>query len=139
LKTLISFNAATQLSILLFALVILFHAAILVGIIFFDYAPIDFLWGGRMKTPEELLVFEILSLIVSSFCLVVVLIKSDRLRVPSLKRMSGFILWVLFILFLLNTVGNIFAKTSFEKLFSIVTIALAILCLRLAMEKESST
>lgn len=34
-------------------------------------------------------------------------------------------LWVFFILFLLNTVGNLLAKTTFEKWFALVTLLLA--------------
>ena len=45
-------------------------------------------------------------------------------------------MWVLFLLFLLNTVGNIFAKTTFEQSFAILTAMAALLCLRLAVEKR---
>lgn len=44
--------------------------------------------------------------------------------------------WILFVLFLLNTFGNIFAKTTFEKFFAVITFVLAILSLRLALEKQ---
>jgi hypothetical protein len=36
-------------------------------------------------------------------------------------------LWTFLILFSLNTVGNIFAETNFEKFFTLVTLAFAIL------------
>jgi len=122
---------------ILFALIALFHAGIIVGILFFDFVPLDFLWGGRMETKEELLIFEIISLVVAVFCILVVLIKSGKLHAPPLKKVSGAVLWILFGLFLLNTVGNVLAKTNFEKSFAIVTMALAFLCLRLALEREN--
>ena len=137
MRQLISFKKAVQWCLILFGAIMLFHAFIIGGIIFFDFAPVEFLWGGRMETKEELLVFEFLSFAVVVLCFFVVLIKSGRISAPRLKKASGVILWILFVLFLLNTVGNIFAKTTFEKSFAIVTIVLAIFCLRLAVEREN--
>jgi len=37
------------------------------------------------------------------------------------------ILWVFLTIFLLNTIGNLFAKTNFEKYFSILTLVFALL------------
>ena len=136
MRQIINFRLAALLSLIIFGFTLFFHAAIIGGIVFFDYAPVDFLWGGRMETRDELLVFEIISLVVVGLCILVVLIKSGRIVAPGLKRASGIILWLLFVLFLLNTIGNMLAKSSFEKFFSIVTMALAALCLRMAMEKE---
>jgi len=58
MKKLISFRRAIQFSLILFGLLILFHLLIIVGIVLFDYVPIDFLWGGRMETREQLLGLE---------------------------------------------------------------------------------
>lgn len=90
-----------------------------------------------MTTKRELLVFEIISLAIGALCLIVVLIKSDKLRAPGFKKAAGVILWILFVLFPLNTIGNVVAKTTFEKSFAVVTAILAMLCLRLALEKET--
>ncbi len=121
------------MSILLFGLLILFHLSIVIGIVIFDFVPVDFLWGGRMETREQLLGFEIISLLIMALCLFIVLVKAEKVKLPGLMRSVGIALWILFILFLLNTIGNIFAKTTFEKLFSIITATLAILSLRLAL------
>jgi hypothetical protein len=103
--------------------------------VLFDFAPIDFLWGGRMETKEQLLGFEIISFIVMVLCFFIVLVRTEGIRIPALTGVSRIALWILSILFLVNTIGNIFANTTFEKIFALFTVALAVLCLRLALEK----
>lgn len=136
MKKLLSFDKALQGSLILFGLLNLFHLAIIIGIVFFNYAPVDYLWGGRMETKEQLLSYEIISLVVAFVCLLIVLIKSGRIHLPKLSGVVRIALWVLFVLFALNTVGNLLARTTFEKLFAIVTFLLALFCLRLALEKR---
>lgn len=131
----IPFNLAVKISLIVFGMFIIFHFAIISGILFFDFVPIDYLWGGRMETQEQLLGFEFISLLVIVFCYLVVLVRSKRIFLPKLLGASRVILWILFVLFFFNTLGNIFAQTNFEKLFAIVTAVLAILCLRMALEK----
>lgn len=136
MKKLMSFKIATNLSLLLFGLFILFHLSIIIGIVFFDYVPVDFLWGGRMETKAQLLSFEIVSLLIMAFCIFIVLIKSKRINTPRLLKSANISLWILLVLFTLNTVENFFAKTTFENFFAIITAILAILCFRLAIEKH---
>jgi hypothetical protein len=135
MKKIISFKLATQISLFLFILLILFHLSIVNGIVIFNIVPIDFLWGGRMETKEQLLGFEIISLIITALSLFIILIKSEKVKLSGLMRAAEIGVWILFLLFLLNTIGNIFAKTTFERYFVIPTGILAILCLRLALEK----
>ncbi len=136
MKNLISFKVATKLSLVIFSLLALFHLAIIIGIVLFDYAPIEFLWGGRMETKSQLLGFEFISFFVTTLSIMAVLIHSNRIQAPKLKNLARICLWVLFVIFVLNTLGNALAETSFEKSFSIVTATLAILCLRQAIESK---
>jgi hypothetical protein len=137
MKKIISFKLATQISQFMFILLILFHLSIVIGIVIFNIVPIDFLWGGRMETKEQLLGFEIISLIITALCLFIIMIKSEKVKIPGLMRAAEIAVWILVILFFLNTIGNIFAKTTFERYFVIPTGILAILCLRLALEKTN--
>ena len=137
MKKLISFERAIQLSQTLFGLFILFHLAIIFGILFFDFVPLDFVWGGRMQTREQLLSFEVISLLIMSLCFLIVLIRSGKIKLPKMAGVIRIALWVLFLLFSLNTIGNILAKTTFEKFFAVITLVLALLCLRLALEKNN--
>ncbi|KYG83115.1 hypothetical protein AWW67_06750 [Roseivirga seohaensis] len=138
MKNLISFKVATNLSLVIFSLLALFHLAIIIGIVLFHYAPIEFLWGGRMETKNQLLGFEFISFFVTTLSIMAVLIHSNRTKAPKLKNTARICLWVLFIIFVLNTLGNALAETSFEKSFSIVTAILAILCLRQAIESRKN-
>ena len=137
MKKLISFKLAAQLSWALFGLLILFHLAVIIGILLFDYVPIDFLWGGRMESKAQLLNFEIFSLGVIALSFFIVLVRSERIQIPSLLGVAKVGTWVLFVLFLLNTLGNILAKRAFEKSFAIITALLSVLCLRLAIESTT--
>jgi hypothetical protein len=139
MRKLISFEWATQLGLLLFGLFILFHLSVVIGIVFFDFVPVDFLWGGRLQSKGQLLGFEVISLIVMALCCFVVLIRSERIHLPRMVGVASIILWILFFLFLLNTIGNIMARTTFEKFFSIVTVCLAFLCLRLALGENQDS
>ena len=134
MRSFISFSKAVQIVIPLFVLMMLFHLTILVGITAFDVVPLDFLWGGRMSSKEELLLFELFSLIISGICLLIVLIRAGRIKLPALLKASRIALWLLTVLFFLNTLGNLVAKTAFEKSFSLLTLVLALLCLRIALE-----
>ncbi len=54
-------------------------------------------------------------------------------RPPLLLRI---IFWLMFFLFSLNTLGNLMAESMFEKaLFTPVTLILAVLCLRIVLDK----
>jgi hypothetical protein len=107
--------------------------AVITGVIFFDYAPIKFLWGGKIKTADELLKFESISLIVSVFCTIVILIRSQSLN-SILIDFSRVVVWLLFIFLMFNTIGNLIAESSFEKFFALITAILSLLCLRMALE-----
>jgi hypothetical protein len=107
--------------------------------VLFNYIPIDYLWGGKMKTEEQLLIFEMISLTLISLCLILVMIKSKKKFFPELKKLAGIGMWIFFILFLLNTVGNLFAQTTLEKFFALATGLLALLFLRLAMENNTNS
>lgn len=83
MRSFISFSKAVQIVIPVFVLMMLFHLTILVGITVFDVVPLDFLWGGRMSSKEELLLFELFSFIISGICLLIVLIRSERIKLPA--------------------------------------------------------
>lgn len=100
----------------------LFHLLILIRII-----PFEITWGGRLKTVEEMYVFETLSILINSFFIFVLLQKGEYIRYFMSKKLVSVVLWFFFVLFALNTVGNVFAKTNFEKLFTILTLLCAIL------------
>ena len=118
-----------------FSVFMVFHIAIIISIIFLDVIPVDYLWGGQLKTKDELFIFELISILVQTICLLYVLLYKKYF---SEKTTGKIIAWILFIIFSFNTVGNILAKTLFEKiLFTPVTLCLSLLMLRIVLIKKT--
>ncbi len=117
-------NSRTAINICLgiVAVVTVFHLCILVKII-----PYEITWGGRLKNDSEMYVFETISIAINLILGVVLLVKGRYVKQVLSKRLVQIVLWIFLVLFLLNTVGNLFAETVFEKSLSLLTLALAIL------------
>ena len=102
--------------------VMLFHLCIL-----FKIVPYGMTWGGRLTNATEMYVFEGISIILNFVLGIALLIKGNYLKQMMPLKMVHVILWVFLILFALNTVGNLFAKSNFEKILSLVTLVSALL------------
>jgi len=100
----------------------IFHLLILIRVI-----PYEITWGGRLKTVEEMYVFETISILINSFFIFILLQKGEYLRYFLGKKTVNIVLWIFFTIFVLNTIGNVFAKTNFEKYFAILTLINSIL------------
>lgn len=137
MKSLISFKFASSASILIYSLLLIFHIALIIGAGIFEFIPIEIVWGGKMKDQEQLIVFEFIALIVVLLCLFLTLVKTGHIKIAKLYKTSHYSMWFFSTYFLLNTVGNLAAKTNFEKSMSIATILLSVCALRLALEKKS--
>lgn len=136
MRKIIDFNVATLASLFILGILALFHMAILMGIVLFHYVPIEFLWGGQMKTVTQLVNFEIVSLLTTVIFIFLLLIRSKWINIPKLTGIASIAMWVVFVLFLLNTIGNRLSETTFERAFAIVSGVLALLFLRIAIEKK---
>ena len=113
---------AIKIMLWLITIITLFHLAILTKII-----PYEITWGGRLENDSEMYVFETISIIFNIFLGLVLFIKGERLPAFIPMKVINIILWVFLILFGLNTIGNIFAKTLFEKILAIVTLSFSYL------------
>ncbi len=114
---------ALKIMLGLLSIVVLFHVLILIQII-----PYTIVWAGKLNTVEEMYVFETVSILINLVLILLLLLKGNYLKntIPS-KILNG-ILWFFIIVFTLNTVGNLMAKTLFEKLtFTPLTLISAIL------------
>ena len=117
-------NVKTAIKIMLWLLagIIIFHGCILVQLI-----PYEITWGGRLKNEEEMFVFESISILINLILMGALLIKGGYVsRIIPIKIINIF-LWLFFGLFCLNTIGNILAKTNFEKSFALLTLAFSVL------------
>jgi membrane-associated phospholipid phosphatase len=122
---------AAYSTIIIMILTIIFHILILTGVV-----PYEITWGGRLKSYEDMLWFETISILVN---ITVILIVAAHMRwVPFYidRRITRIALWLLVAMFALNTIGNIIAVTVLEKTFGILTLLLAVFCAKLALSKE---
>ena len=115
-------NKYINILIVISVLATVFHLLILIKLI-----PFEITWGGRLKSVEEMYVFESLSILINSFFVFVLLQKAEYVRYYFGRKAVSVILWIFFVIFVLNTIGNVFAKTFFEKIFSIITLISATL------------
>ena len=117
-------NPKTAIKTMLYLLVavILFHLCIMLKIVSYEIT-----WGGRLKNDLEMYIFETISIIINLFLITILLVKGKYLRAFISMKIVNITLWIFFILFGLNTIGNILAKTNFEKFFTLLTLAFSIL------------
>ena len=117
-------NLKTAIKTMLYLLVavLLLHLCIMLKIVSYEIT-----WGGRLKNDFEMYIFETISVIINLFLFSILLIKGKYLREFISMKIVNITLWIFFILFGLNTIGNILAKTNFEKFFALLTLAFSLL------------
>lgn len=132
MKSLISERFASFTLLILLSTFLVFHFLVMLGII-----PFEIVWGVRLTSRAEMLRSETVSVLVNLIMIAIVAINAKILNVVLPHVFIKVILWLMFLLFLLNTLGNIFSLNKFEQLtFTPVTLVLSLLSLRLALEKN---
>jgi len=127
----IPFNIAIRTMLVLLSLIALFHLLVLSGVI-----PYTITWGGKLRSLTQMRLMEFMSLLVNALLMVVISMKAGYLNPFLRPRAITLILWFFVVLFALNTVGNLFAESMFEKLvFTPLTLVSAILCRRIVLER----
>ncbi|MFO0507892.1 MAG: hypothetical protein ACK5YS_03380 [bacterium] len=107
--------------IVIYSIITVFHSCILLKII-----PYDITWGGRFQNDQEMYVFETTSIAINLFLIWILLMKGDFVQYKFPVKVIHVILWIFVVVFTLNTVGNIFAKTLLEKAFTLLTLGSAV-------------
>ncbi len=127
----ISMKMATNTVMALLSCVVVFHLLILVGVI-----PYAIVWGGRLESASQMYVFEAVSLAINLGMMLVIGVKGGYVKPCLSHGVVRAILWVLVILFLLNTVGNLFSLSTLESIvFTPLTLVSALLCYRMVIEE----
>lgn len=111
-----------KIFISLLTAIILFHLGIV-----FKFIPYNIAWGGRLHNDAEMYVFEGISILINLFLVWILLMKGNMVSYKFSDRIIRITLWMFFVLFILNTIGNIFAVTTFEKFFAVLTGLFAVL------------
>lgn len=128
----ISKITAIRILVSLLILVIIFHITVL-----FQIVPYNIVWGGRLKSVEEMYAFETVSIFINILLVGLLVWKSRLIRKGTSNKVLNAILWILLVLFALNTVGNLLAETILEKIvFTPLTLLFSIL-IWIIMRKEN--
>lgn len=122
-----------RIMLVLLLMVVIFHLFIITKII-----PYDIVWGGQLKSDHEMYVFEVISVFINLFLGFVLLMKGGYIKSYLRQNIINIILWIFLLLFILNTIGNFFAKTDFEKFFAIITMIFALLIGIIIKNKSSN-
>ncbi|HYG01439.1 MAG TPA: hypothetical protein VD927_03290 [Chryseosolibacter sp.] len=121
--------ASLSLSSIL-GLTIIFHVLVLIGTV-----PYEVVWGGRLTTRREMFVFETVSILLNVMMLTAVL-NHQRLIFPGYVKIGRVVMWIMFVLFTANTIGNLFSLNELESIiFTPITLVLALQTLRLALHR----
>ncbi len=116
-----------------FLFVFVFHVLVLLRII-----PFSIVWGGKIKTIENMQKMEAVSLSVNALILVFVFSELGIIRKKCPGKLAKFFYLILLILFVLNTIGNLFSESGLEKIiFTPITLSLSIMSFILLFQKES--
>jgi hypothetical protein len=100
--------------------------------------PYNIIWGGRIRKDVAMYKFETISIVLNLFLSWVLLMKGEFVQFKFPNTTVNRFLWIFFALFILNTVGNFFAKTNFEKLFALLTGLSAILIWNIIRYKKAT-
>ena len=133
MRKLISERLAINAMLVLLTLIVLFHVLVLTGII-----PFTIIGGGRITTRAEMVRLEVPALLINLVMLLVVAARAGLVKWRINPTLFRVVFWVLFAVFLLNTLGNLLSTNTLEKLvFTPLTMLLALFSLRLAMSRTA--
>lgn len=128
----ISQKRAINIMIALLTIVLVFHT-----LVFTETIPYAIVWAGKIGSLEEMRRLEVISICINSFMILIFLLRAGYIHYKIPKKIINAIIWLLVILFSLNTIGNLFAKSKFELyFFTPLTFISAILCLQIVMRKN---
>ncbi|TGL35276.1 hypothetical protein EHQ52_12470 [Leptospira koniambonensis] len=120
---------AAGLLLLFFSCSLIFHTIIISGAV-----PFSIVWGGRLETWEQMIVFESISILLNSLFLIVIALDSRYIKFRIPRRVVRIAIWIMAAVFSLNTIGNIFSLNSTETvIFTPVTLVIALCCLVLVL------
>lgn len=117
-------KVSAYLIVFLFIFALIFHVIVAAGFI-----PMDMVWGGKMESREQLLVFESISITLNLVFLFTLLAATNLIKSKMPEKLKTITLWVMALIFVLNTLGNIFSENELEKIIFTPITALISACL----------
>lgn len=129
MDAIISQSVAATILLILLILLATFHLLVLVRVV-----PHDIIWSGKIRNSKQLVRLELISLLVLAVAIGLVLLNLGWIGLnvhPLIVTIGN---WALFGFFVLNTLGNLTAKTKVEKYgFGLLTLMMAVLALAVAL------
>lgn len=126
----VSVQAASIIALSIMGTVVVFHTLIIA-----DVLPRTIVWGGQLSDPAQIVRMEVVSILIIIVAAAVFVLRWRSIASGEPSLIWTIAIWVLVVLFGLNTIGNLFAKTKFERaVMTPLTLILALLALRLALE-----
>ncbi|MED3727479.1 hypothetical protein HPB58_13755 [Priestia filamentosa] len=131
MKKLISMKMASYIILAINTMALFMHGLILLNIL-----PYGFVWGGRLKRQEGVILFEMISILIQIVFISIVAVKAGYILKGKFKRTSNIGIWAIFAVMILNSLGNLASHSFLETVvMTPITILLALLVFRLAIEK----
>lgn len=111
--------------------ILVFHFLVITG-----HIPYDKVWAGRLTSQEEMLRFELFSIILNVFIIGVLIKKYKFIKKERTNKVVDVLIWFFAVFFCLNTLGNLFARSLIELIFgTLFTLTLCVLCVLLVIKK----
>ena len=118
--------------LIILCLIIVFHLFVLTQII-----PYNIVWGGKFQNVAQMRSFEVVSIGINSLIIFFIALRGKYIKLNLPIKIMNIILWLFVLLFALNTIGNLFAKTITETIvFTPLTFFLLILCFRIVIDRK---
>mgnify|MGYP000356730809 FL=1 len=114
--------------------ILIFHL-----LIFTEQIPYDKVWAGKLNSVEEMKKFEMFSILINIFILMILLVKFRQIKLDKRNKVIDTLIWGFAIFFALNTIGNLFSKNIIELIFgTLLTLVLSVLCILIVKKEKLS-
>jgi len=129
----IKFNVAVNILLVFFISALVYDFLTIMKFISYDIGR-----GGQLKNDYQMRVFESVSIVINSLIIFIIALKGKIIQPFIPETVVTIFLWSLVILFLVNTIANLFADKLMEVvIFTPVTLMCALLLFRLTLEKNN--
>ena len=126
------FRTTVQIALAVLILFSLFHVAVLMG-----WIPYSVVWGNRIQSRVEMIPLESFSLAMNTFLIWLLAQRIDLFKQVIPSKLFKILMWIVVVLFIVNTLGNLLSGNVIEQMvFSPVTALFAVFFMRIALEKE---
>lgn len=130
LKNLITIKQSFRIFLLITTFALVYHLLIITQVVDYKNA-----WGGQLTNVDQMYVFETFSILSQIIFTFIAYVKSNAQKGTRAYQYSKIVVFLIALLFLLNTFGNLMAIEIFERIvFTPLTFLSSVFLLRIALE-----